>query len=232
MKISVLAAVLALAIPAASAAQAAITVHTASFLTTTTNLNGFEGMGYRDDWVGPFTEGGITAEYVGVINASGKGIWTWAHEVIPVAGVQGRHSWYENGGGLGYTKVTLADGGSFNSFQVAVSSGWGADKAFGYQLLNNGAVLQEGIAGTAPRDHVATFGFSGATFDEVRLQVLSGGNAFHPTGYDAGLYDNLAIGTYDAPSAAVPEPAAWALMISGFGLAGAALRRRRAVSFA
>ncbi len=28
--------------------------------------------------------------------------------------------------------------------------------------------------------------------------------------------------------AAVPEPATWALMISGFGLAGASLRRRRA----
>ena len=31
--------------------------------------------------------------------------------------------------------------------------------------------------------------------------------------------------------AAVPEPATWALMISGFGLAGAALRRRRRVAY-
>lgn len=30
--------------------------------------------------------------------------------------------------------------------------------------------------------------------------------------------------------AAVPEPATWALMISGFGLAGMALRRRRAAT--
>jgi len=29
---------------------------------------------------------------------------------------------------------------------------------------------------------------------------------------------------------AVPEPAAWALMIAGFGLAGATLRRRRALA--
>ncbi|HLZ75156.1 MAG TPA: PEPxxWA-CTERM sorting domain-containing protein [Phenylobacterium sp.] len=34
--------------------------------------------------------------------------------------------------------------------------------------------------------------------------------------------------TFQAQLGAVPEPAAWALMISGFGLAGAALRRRRA----
>lgn len=34
------------------------------------------------------------------------------------------------------------------------------------------------------------------------------------------------------PNAAIPEPATWALMISGFGLAGAALRRRRAIAVA
>ena len=33
-----------------------------------------------------------------------------------------------------------------------------------------------------------------------------------------------------APTGGVPEPAAWALMIAGFGLAGAAMRRRRALS--
>jgi hypothetical protein len=34
-------------------------------------------------------------------------------------------------------------------------------------------------------------------------------------------FDNIAV-------AAIPEPGTWALMISGFGLMGAALRRRRA----
>lgn len=34
-------------------------------------------------------------------------------------------------------------------------------------------------------------------------------------------------GVGNNPAGAVPEPATWALMISGFGLAGAALRRRR-----
>jgi microcystin-dependent protein len=32
------------------------------------------------------------------------------------------------------------------------------------------------------------------------------------------------------PDTAVPEPGTWALMIGGFGLAGAALRRRRAAT--
>ncbi len=30
-----------------------------------------------------------------------------------------------------------------------------------------------------------------------------------------------------SPTGGVPEPAAWTLMLSGFGLAGASLRRRR-----
>lgn len=33
---------------------------------------------------------------------------------------------------------------------------------------------------------------------------------------------------FDTVVAAVPEPASWAMLITGFGLAGSALRRRRA----
>jgi hypothetical protein len=40
------------------------------------------------------------------------------------------------------------------------------------------------------------------------------------------VLDDIAFGT--ARPGSVPEPAAWALMIGGFGMAGAALRRRRA----
>ena len=42
------------------------------------------------------------------------------------------------------------------------------------------------------------------------------------------------IGTFSAVLApsAVPEPASWALMIGGFGLAGAALRRQRGIKAA
>lgn len=41
--------------------------------------------------------------------------------------------------------------------------------------------------------------------------------------------DNLTIGSA-APSGVIPEPATWALMIAGFGLVGAAARRRRSVA--
>ena len=36
--------------------------------------------------------------------------------------------------------------------------------------------------------------------------------------------------SFGGPSRGVPEPATWGLMIAGFGMAGAALRRRRAVA--
>ncbi|MCS6986322.1 MAG: PEPxxWA-CTERM sorting domain-containing protein [Sphingomonadaceae bacterium] len=44
--------------------------------------------------------------------------------------------------------------------------------------------------------------------------------------YDSGLaWRDLTIG--DTPINPIPEPAAWALMIAGFGLVGMAARRRR-----
>jgi hypothetical protein len=58
------------------------------------------------------------------------------------------------------------------------------------------------------------------------------GGAASPAGVAAlpapGYLDNFAVSSV----AGVPEPSAWSLMIAGFGLAGAALRRRRAAAFA
>ncbi len=51
--------------------------------------------------------------------------------------------------------------------------------------------------------------------------------AFSGTSGSVG-FDNFEFNTVAAVGAAVPEPAAWVLMIAGFGLTGAALRRRRA----
>jgi len=55
-------------------------------------------------------------------------------------------------------------------------------------------------------------------FDGAVIKTID----FHSTG-NSFEFDSLA-------SAPVPEPATWALMISGFGLAGATLRRRRTAS--
>ncbi len=60
----------------------------------------------------------------------------------------------------------------------------------------------------------ATSGTETVQFDTINV----------PTGaYEVGL-DNVSL---EAVSGAVPEPASWALMLTGFGLAGVAMRRRR-----
>lgn len=59
-------------------------------------------------------------------------------------------------------------------------------------------------------------------FDMAGIQSVS----FSGTSGTVG-FDNFEFDTVTPLAAAVPEPANWALMIAGFGLAGVALRRRR-----
>ena len=62
--------------------------------------------------------------------------------------------------------------------------------------------------------------FNVATAGTLRLNIGSG-TAF--AGGNDFAIDNISV------SAAVPEPATWAMMLTGFGLAGAVLRRRRSL---
>ena len=62
-----------------------------------------------------------------------------------------------------------------------------------------------------------TFSFTGdGTATTLTASAITGGNG-------GVFFDNFSV-----QGPAVPEPATWALMIGGFGLAGAALRRQRA----
>jgi len=66
----------------------------------------------------------------------------------------------------------------------------------------------------------------GVAFAGIAMSIDFGGTA-NQTGYD-----NITFGSV-TPGGGVPEPAAWGMLIGGFGLAGAAMRTRRTkVAFA
>nr|WP_243451582.1 PEPxxWA-CTERM sorting domain-containing protein [Polymorphobacter fuscus] len=85
-----------------------------------------------------------------------------------------------------------------------------------------GTVIGSGSTPTLHPSHASLTINSGYFSDGIVLQ-------WGPDGYDTGL-DNIAfdVRAVGAPGA-VPEPASWAMMIGGFGLVGAASRRRRTV---
>jgi len=204
----------AMAVPA----TAALTVETSPFITSPTATNGFEGIGdiTAADGVTSYSEDGISVNYVG----SGF-IWSTSQPTP-----DGEYSWYPDGGGTGYTSITFDDA---TEFELIVSSGWfdGSGAALAYEVLLDGALIGTGIAGPVPGYEAgwATYGFSGATFDEVHLQVTLSPTGFDAAAYEAGAFDAIKIASSDGP--AVPEPATWALMITGFAAAGAMLRRAR-----
>jgi hypothetical protein len=87
---------------------------------------------------------------------------------------------------------------------------------------------------------LSTVTFSGSSLTAVIPFALLPSNGFATSDYlynlwpRSGLASNVQIADF-APNASsfaadIPEPGAWALMIAGFGLMGAALRRRRPVA--
>jgi len=78
-----------------------------------------------------------------------------------------------------------------------------------------------------------TISYTGSAFDNFTFAYTNAqGSPFTGGGnVSTGLIEIVDNVTFDAGvSGAVPEPATWALMIGGFGLAGATLRRRRTIT--
>ena len=217
MKTNIIAAALFVA-TACSGANAALTVQTTDFLAGYTNYNGFEGMGSTSSFTGPYTEGGITVEYIGTAS-----IWSDSQAA------EGNYSWYPNGGGTGYTRITF--GGPINAVEFQAGSGWfGTADSLQYDVLLGAVSVGSGqIAGLSNYTGFKFYGFSGTSFDEVRLQAQRGSvTGFDATAFEAGAYDAINFG---GSTSVVPEPAGLALMITGFAI-GAIARRRKALAVA
>ena len=67
------------------------------------------------------------------------------------------------------------------------------------------------------------FGPAGVTFGGTARSIAFGGVA------NQIVFDDITFGSA-VPGDVIPEPASWAMLIAGFGLVGAAQRRRRAVA--
>lgn len=198
---------------ATSSRAGTVTVHTSPFLFAPTNRNGFESMVGGTE----HSEDGISVSYVGRASF----IWTTSQAI------EGEQSWYPNGGGFGFTRIQLAQ--TVSAFQFAAGSGWRlGEPGLQYRLLSSGILVAEGVIEGLPRfSGFNIYGFSGLDFDELQLQALADASAFNAGGLDALTLDDLAFGgTITPPESAVPEPRAWAMMLIGFGLLGARLRRQ------
>ncbi len=124
--------------------------------------------------------------------------------------------------GIGGTfEFRTASGGGGSLLLGGVFTGsWltGKDDAGGLMTVLNGGTLQltSGVTDISwIVDDSASFSFSGVTPSFGDLNADGALDSFNATGFSATF------------SGAVPEPTTWALMILGFGGAGAMLRRRR-----
>jgi len=132
----------------------------------------------------------------------------------------------EQDGKLYLAARNTATGLAFDSFVSAASSGFVASNFTLFDTANPFAPRT--LTGLDFGGSAITFGFELAHFG-----VLVNGGPSTGLVRSKMAIDNLKItlNTQDR-TGAVPEPATWALMIAGFGLAGAALRRSRQVGLA
>jgi PEP-CTERM motif len=128
------------------------------------------------------------------------GVFNQITSALGVAGVT-----YTLSVDLGDAKSQIFTRDRSNQIYLSIGSGGG---------YATGGVPADGGWTTYTYSHTVTAGEAGNPF---YIQIADNN--------DATYYDNITL--FAAPTGGVPEPASWALMLGGFGLTGAAMRRRQ-----
>ena len=131
-----------------------------------------------------------------------------------------------------YTNETSVDNSDLTPQSINVHFNFTSPSSFGGDV--SGTTFGE-IEGRYQNGHVTWNDPVILTFNGGRLKVTMNDADFNKGyyGLDQGYYDGADIcAKFELMGSAVPEPATWAMMITGFGLAGVALRRRRYASIA
>ena len=202
-----------LSFAAAGSAHAAITVsilggygsYAGAGQTLVQDFDGFVAPGYNFSSTAPI--------YVGTGSSSGQ----YAEPV----GAVGNYLAVQSGNGIDGSATLASLGGGFTAFSLFMGSpdtynyvtinwaGGGSTVLDGNALSNGGTLFT--TTGDQSLAYRVNIDFGGQRAQSVTLQSI-GQNAFESDGWAVS---------------AVPEPATWAMMITGFGLAGVAIRRRR-----
>lgn len=157
-----------------------------------------------------------------------------------------------NGGSGDTVSFDLYDNGTSTQYGAAVI-GWGSASSYFIKVQNNGGGsgfstygFYTGNNGGGFFGFLTTPGFTSAhvsasvvgTLATLTIDPNVGAQQVYTHNYGAafsggvtglGFYGDAHLDNFGTGgSGAVPEPTTWALMLGGFGLAGAALRRRRA----
>jgi hypothetical protein len=115
-----------------------------------------------------------------------------------------------------------------HSYQFTAANASGTVDEFGPGVLVGRGAFLGSIGFFYDRDAVVSYDF---LFPHVSsnfaLTIRAGGAGWQGGTDESWGIDNFALSAITGVGGGVPEPATWAMMISGFGLVGAAARRRR-----